>query len=198
MPMNDRSLAPSLPVSGVPRGRRVRRGAAAVAVAASLALAACGYDPSTVGGQTQPTEAGAPSVDDAGTSAQMAAHLVADAEQLIRAADSVLADGGVSGETKSIAGELKGLMEEQRGRLSGNLPEGSAMVVEGEVAGVVDASGEDKERAFADLLRGHLPRMEQSWRNLEGSGDPAVADVAGDSVPRLAGLNERAQRMPGN
>ena len=125
-------------------GRRragVRHGFATVGLAVALALTGCGYDPSTAGNQ-EPPQGSAPSVDDADVSRQYAAHLVADAEQLLPVTEHIQEDGAVSGPAKAV-----GLHFQDAAQLS---------------------------------------------------GDPDVAEVAGESVERLETLAEKLEQLPRN
>lgn len=172
-----------------------RRGAAAVALVGALALGACGYDPSTAGGQR--VEGEAPSVADADTAITRASHLIADAEQMIRVVDDVLADDAVPADVKSFAGELKGVLEQQIGRVGRFSDGGRSMMTEGEINAVIDASGEGAAAEFGDLARMQLPRLATSWRDLAEAGEADIAAVARDTAPRLEDLAARAANLPG-
>lgn len=175
-------------------GRRFRLGFATAGVAAALALTGCGYDPSTAGNQDAP-QGSAPSVADEGVAEQRAAHLVADAEELLRAAEHVQSDGAVSGETKGAAGELRGILETQVGRLDAD--GGSSMISEQEIDAVLGASGARAEEAFGDLVRTHVPRLRTTWEGLIEAGEPDIADVARDSTERFKALEPRLVSLPG-
>lgn len=178
-------------------GRRragVRQGFATVGLAAALALTGCGYDPSTAGDQ-EPPQGSAPSVGDGDVAEQRAAHLVADAEELLRVAEHIQEDGAVSGDVKGVAGELRGLLEMQTGRLDSD--DGASMLTEDEVQTVLGASGEQAEKAFGDMMRMHVPRLKSGWEGLVEAGDPDVAEVARESVERLEALGRKLPELPG-
>lgn len=179
-------------------GRRrvgVRHGFATVGLAVALALTGCGYDPSTAGDQ-EPPQGSAPSVDDADVSRQYAAHLVADAEKLLPLTEHIQVDGAVSGPVKSVAGELRGILEMQTDRLDSD--GGASMITDEELQLVLGESGERAEQAFVDLARPHVARMTAGWKDLVDSGDPDVAEVARDSVERLEEVAGKLEQLPGN
>ncbi|MCG7438331.1 hypothetical protein [Corynebacterium freneyi] len=173
----------------------VRHGFATVGLAVALALTGCGYDPSTAGNQ-EPPQGSAPSVDDADVSRQYAAHLVADAEQLLPVTERIQEDGAVSGPAKAVAGELRGILEMQTDRLDSD--GGTSMITDEELQLVLGASGEQAEQAFVDLARPHVARMTAGWKDLVDAGDPDVAEVAGESVERLETLAEKLEQLPRN
>ncbi len=172
-----------------------RRGFAAAGVAAALALTGCGYDPSTAGKQEPPTGS-APSVGDVDVAKQRAAHLVADAGQLLRATEHVQGDGAVPGEIKDLAGQVRGLLEMQTGRLDSD--GGASMLTDGELQSVLGASGQQAGDAYVAMLRTHVPRLKSGWEGLVEAGDPDVAGVARDSVERLGALEAKLAELPGN
>lgn len=179
-------------------GRRragVRHGFATIGLAVALALTGCGYDPSTAGNQ-EPPQGSAPSVDDADVSRQYATHLVADAEKLLPLTQHIQVDGAVSGPVKSVAGELRGILEMQTDRLDSD--GGASMITDEELQSVLGESGKEAEQAFVDLARPHVARMTAGWKDLVDSGDPDVADVAGESVERLETLSEKLEELPRN
>lgn len=179
-------------------GRRragVRHGFATVGLAVALALTGCGYDPSTAGNQ-EPPQGTAPSVDDADVSRQYAAHLVADAEKLLPLTEHIQEDGAVSGPVKSVAGELRGILDTQIDLLDSD--GGSSMFADEELQSVLGASGKEAEQAFVDLLRPHVSRLKTGWEGLVDAGDPVVAEVARDSVERLEDVAGKLEQVPGN
>lgn len=187
------AMSRGIPGGRSPRRRSPRHRLAVALVAGTLALTGCGYDPGTVGDQPK-APGSAPSVDDADVAKQRAAHLVADAGELLRVAEHIQTDGAVSGPAKSVAGELRGILEMQTARLSAD--GGAAMMTGEEMSSVLDASGPEAEAAFADLLRTHLPRLRNGWAELRGAGDPAIADVAAESTARIEALIPKLDQLP--
>ncbi|WP_295624061.1 hypothetical protein [uncultured Corynebacterium sp.] len=175
-------------------GFRARRGALAAALAAGLALAGCGYDPGTAGDQPDLSNVEAPTAEDPDYARQQAEHLLADAQALLPAVEHIQEHGAVTGETKSVAGELRGILEAQDGRL-GDGGDGAAMITDEEVEAVTSAEGEEAANAFVELLRRQLPRLESSWSDLSEAGDAEVADVARDSAERLGALRPKVDAL---
>lgn len=174
-----------------------RRGVAAIALTGALALGACGYDPSTAGDQP-PVDGEAPTVADPDTAITRASHLLADAEQLNRVVDDVLADDAVPGDVKSFAGELKGVLQQQLDRAGRYADGGSSMMTAEEVNGVIDASGDGAAAAFGEVARMQLPRLAFSWGQLTEAGEEDIAEVARDTAPQLEDLAQRAAELPGD
>lgn len=173
-------------------GRRVALGA--LAVSAALALSGCGYDPGTAGDQAELGDK-APNVSDVDVAEQRAAHLLADASELLPAVTHVQSSADASPEAKEIAGQLRGILEQQTDRL-GTGRDGASMVSAEEVDAVTGADGPAVTAAFGSLLHTHVPRLAETWSGLSDAGDPDIADVARDTSARLKALVPVVEALP--